>query len=102
MEVIARKNDVIFTGTFTAADGSTTQPTNAETVCTYTNRSGGVSTDVTTMTYSAAANVWTGTWDSSNAAPGIVEYTIYGYGALVAALDGRLRITANASNLTIA
>jgi hypothetical protein len=102
MEAIVRKNEVVFTGTFTAQDGSTTQPTSAEVVCTYTNLSGGTSTDVTALSYNLTTNTWAGTWDSSNAAAGIVEYTVYGYGSLIAALDGRLRVTANASNLTIA
>ncbi|MDR3427809.1 hypothetical protein [Silvimonas sp.] len=102
MDVVIRKNEVVFTGAFVAQNGSTTQPTSAEVVCTYLNRSGGTSTDVVALTYSSVTNTWSGTWDSSNAAPGVVDYTIYGYGSLIAALDGRFQIKANASNLTIA
>jgi len=100
MAKFVRKNKIVCRGTFVAEDGSGTQPSSAEAVLTYTNLSGGVSTD--TVALANTAGVWSGVWDSSNAGPGDVEWTIYGYGALVAALDGRFTIKANASNLTIA
>lgn len=100
MAKFVRKNKIVVSGTFVAADGSGTQPTSAEAVLTYTNLSGTTSTDTVALTNTAG--VWKGSWDSSNAGPGSVEWTIFGYGALVAALDGSFVIKANKSNLTLA
>lgn len=100
MAKFTRKNKIVVSGTFVAADGSGTQPTNAEAVLTYKNLSGATQTDTVALTNSAG--IWSGVWDSSNAAQGCVDWTIIGTGALVAALDGKFDISANRSNLTLA
>jgi len=101
MTSIVRKNLIVFTAAFAAADGSNDQPTNAEVVVTYKNRSGSVSTYAVEMTQPQPGS-WSASWDTSNAAPGEIDYTVRCWGGVVGAMDGKLTIKANKSNETIA
>lgn len=98
--VVTRKNEVVFSGVFVAADGSGTQPTNAEAVVAYKDRSGEERTATVTLTNTAGT--WTGVWDTSDAAPGLADYTVHCWGGVIAAMDGKITIRASRSNLTIA
>jgi hypothetical protein len=98
--VVTRKNEVIFSGVFVAADGSGAQPTNAEAVVAYKSLSGDERT--ATITLTNTAGTWTGVWDTSDAEPGNVDYTVRCWGGVVAAQDGKITLKANRSNMTIA
>lgn len=99
MTKFTRRNEIVCSGTFTAVDGSTAQPSAAEAVLVYTSMSGAKATVVVPLTVGAAA-VWSGVWDSSNAAPGLVEWMIHCWGGLVAATEGSFYIEANRANLS--
>lgn len=88
-------NEVLFSGTFTAPSGSAA-PANAEVILTYTNRSGATQVDTVTMT--EASGVWSGTWDSSSAAAGDVEWVAYCWNGLKASTQGEFQIKRNGAN----
>ena len=106
---IVRKNTVVISTTFAAADGSTTQPSAANAVLSYYTpaqvaslAAGATGVTMTTstiaLTYNAATNQWSGTWDSSAAGDGTVFWMVYGYGTLQAADEGCFVIEANSAN----
>ena len=98
MTVIVRKNAVIFTASFAAADGTTTQPVSAYTELRFKNTSGATTQVSISLTYDSVSNTWSGVWDSSAAAQGLVEWVVYGSGILEAATQGSFQIAANAAN----
>lgn len=98
MSVFVRKNLLVFTTVFTAADGTTTQPTSAHAVLRFKNTSGTTSQVTVNLTYNSTAGNWSGTWDSSAAQQGNVDWTVYGSGSLVAAAQGSFQIAANSAN----
>lgn len=108
-----RKNLLVVTASFVAANGSGTQPTEAIAVVNYSDRitkkrtvaNVGLAFNATLTTTDCdgnpvvQTNVWTGSWDSSAAADGVVEWLVYGDGALQAASQGRFNLLANLANI---
>lgn len=108
-----RKNLLVVSASFKAADGSATQPTEAIAVINYRDRVTKVRTQGTVaLTFNATlnsvdacgnavvlTNIWTGQWDSSAACDGIVEWLVYGDGSLQAADQGRFNLLANLANI---
>lgn len=93
-----RKNALIFTALFVPADGTVTQPTEANAVLKFKNTSGALTQVVIALTYNPTNNNWVGVWDSSSARQGNVDWMIYGDGSLVAAAQGSFQIDANSAN----
>lgn len=98
MPLFVRKNIVTFTVTFAASDGTATQPSAASAMLSYKDLAGSQHNASIPLVYSSATNTWSGTWDSSAAGEGTVEWMIYGYGTLQAADQGSFAISANAAN----
>lgn len=107
-----RKNLLNISASFCAADGSGTQPSEAIAVINYKNLVTKVRTTANVaLTFNATlttmcdgvsitqTNIWTGSWDSSVSCDGIVEWLVYGDGALQAASQGRFNLLANLANL---
>jgi len=97
MALFVRKNELVISGTFVAADGSNTAPTNAEVVVVYPV---GVGTQSATipMTKNVTTGVWSATWDSSASDAGRVEWMAHCWGGLVAATEGSFELAANSAN----
>lgn len=91
-----RGNAITISATFTAADGSTTQPTAASTVVVYKDLSGVTQRTTLAMTHSGSS--WSVNWDSSVAGQGLAQWAVFGTGSLVAADQGQFNIEANAAN----
>lgn len=96
MTVFVRKNLLICSVTFAAADGSTTQPLNAELVVNYTNMAGVQETDTVPM--SNTAGTWTASWDTSFCSGGRVDWMVHCWNGLVAADQGSIEVVANGAN----
>ena len=101
MSRFVRKNSIICATTFTANDGSGLQPSTAEAVLVYKNTAGQLQTDTVPLAL-GADNVWSGSWDSSNAAAGKVEWVITCSGPLQAATEGVFHVLANKANASVA
>lgn len=97
MAAFIRKNVLVATAVFTAADGSNTQPSSATCIVRYKTAAGPAETSLD-MTFNSGTNNWTANWDSSAALRGVVEWMIYGAGALQAAAQGQFQLDANAAN----
>lgn len=106
---IVRKNTVVFSTSFVASNGSTTQPSAANCELSFytpvqvASLAAGATNVIPTtvaiaMMYNATNGLWVCTWDSSAAGDGTVEWMIYGYGTLQAASEGCFVIEANAAN----
>lgn len=91
-----RKNALVCSGVFAAADGSSAQPSDAELVVSYTSTTGVPATE--TIALSEVNGVWSGAWDSSTAGPGRVDWMIHAWNGLVAATQGSFEIIANSAN----
>ena len=98
MTTFIRKNIVVCTVTFTAVNGSPTQPSAATLVLTYKNQIGAMLTTSLSMMYNNTAGAWVAEWDSSAAGRGTVFWMAYGYGQLQAATEGQFDIEANSAN----
>jgi hypothetical protein len=102
MSSFVRKNLLVATATFTAADGSETQPASATLVLNFNSMSGVAQTVSVPLGFNAGDDdvlgTWTGTWDSSAAQQGNVSWMIYGDGSLQAAAQGQFQIVANSAN----
>lgn len=102
MSVYIRKNLLVATATFVAADGSDAQPSLANLVVNYNDISGVNRSVVVPMIYTAGdddtVGTWAGTWDSSASKTGNVDWMIYGVGSLQAATQGSIQIVANSAN----
>lgn len=94
-----RKNIIVCTVTFTAADGTTTQPSAANLVLNYCNPQGAPQNATLTMSYNSTLGAWQAEWDSSASGNGPVFWMAYGYGLLQAAAEGSFDIAANAANV---
>lgn len=97
MTEFVRKNVLTFATTFTANDGSTSQPGGANCQLRYKGATGWQDLEIQ-MTYNPTLNQWSCTWDSSAALEGTVSWMIYGYGTLQAATQGEFQVNANAAN----
>lgn len=98
MPEFVRKNLVVCTVTFTAADGTTTQPSSANLVLNYYDQTGAQHQVSVPMTYENLLNMWTAAWDSSASGEGTVFWLAYGIGTLQAAAQGSFQVYANAAN----
>jgi hypothetical protein len=99
MSAFVRKNLLVATAVFTAANGNNAlEPSSATLVVNYNDISGVNRTTSIAMTFNAASDDWVGTWDTSVAQQGNVEWLIYGVGTLQAAAQGQFQIQANAAN----
>jgi type II secretory pathway pseudopilin PulG len=98
MATIVRRNAVIFNATFTASDGSATQPTTVKVNLNYPNSAGVTTVANFALTYSSTTGAWSGAWDSSVASAGTVNWVIYGTGALEASTQGQFQLVANSAN----
>ena len=99
MAVFVRQNLAIVTATFTAADGTATQPTTVNAYMAYHDTSGVSRRDTVAMTYNSTTNEWSGEWDTSNSGQGSVDWMVLGTGTLQAATQGCFQIEANSANL---
>lgn len=99
MTLFVRKNIVVCTVTFTAADGTVTQPSAANLVLSYKNAACAVQSANLPMTYNPVTGAWVAEWDSSAAGPGTVFWMAYGYGQLQASAEGSFDVQANAANV---
>ena len=93
-----RRNALIITTSFTAADGTLTQPSNVVCLLNYKSLENTPQTAQVTLAYNAATNVWSGVWDSSVAGRGLVSWVVVGTGTLQAADEGVFEIQANVAN----
>ena len=90
-----RKNALVCSGVFTAADGSAAQPSNAELVVVYPTATGSATA---TIELTVTDGVWEGVWDSSAAISGRVDWMVHCWNGLVAATQGSFEVIANAAN----
>lgn len=90
-----RKNALVCSGTFAAADGSSAQPANAELVVVYPTATGSATETIELV---VANGVWEGAWDSSAAVSGRVDWMVHCWNGLVAATQGSFEVIANAAN----
>lgn len=98
MVAFVRKNIVVCTVTFTATDGTVTQPSAANLVLSYKNQAGAVQSSNLPMAYSPITGAWSVDWDSSATGNGTVFWMAYGYGLLQASAEGSFDVQANAAN----
>ena len=94
MNRFVRKNLLTISGTFENASG--TQPTSVTAVLHYRDLSDTLAT--TTINLSLVDDSWSGSWDSSAAKEGRVEWMVYSSGGVVAAAEGAFSIEANCAN----
>jgi hypothetical protein len=90
-----RKNALVISGSFIAADGSGTQPANAEVVIVYTSPTG-PATQTIAMAQTGA--IWSASWDSTVAVPCRVDWMAHCWGGLQAASQGSFELIANSAN----
>lgn len=98
MSVFVRKNVLLCTATFRAADGSATQPSAAYAVIAYRDQADNEHTETITLSYNSTAGTWTGSWDSSAAGDDTPRWMVYGTGPLQASTEGAFKIAANKAN----
>ena len=98
MTTFVRKNIAVCTIKFTAADGTTTQPSAAKVVLSYKDHAGAAQQEVLDITKDST-DVWSVEWDTSAAGHGTVFWMAYGFGTLQAAAQGDFHIEANAANV---
>ena len=101
MAAFVRKTIVTITVTFTAADGTATQPTSANCVFHFNDQTGTPQEATIALTHNTTPNTWTGLWDTSvvtGPGPSTVSWMAYGYGALQAAAEGCFEVYANEAN----
>lgn len=98
MSIFVRKNLLEAVATFTAADGSNTQPSAVTLVVNYNNISGVQTQSQVSLTFNATTDDWIGAWDTSVVKSGNVDWVIFGSGSLQAAAQGSFQIEANRAN----
>lgn len=98
MTIYIRKNIATLNLTFTASDGSATQPSAAKARFVYNDLSGASHVDTIDLTLNPTTNTWQGTWDTSNSGDGTVSWMAWGFGTLQAADQGTFEVSANAAN----
>lgn len=99
MSVFTRKNVLMVTAVFTAADGSATQPSAAYADIAYNDLGGLAHTATISLNYLSSSNEWVGLWDSSAAGNCTPNWVVYGTGPLQAAAQGAFQIIANTANV---
>ncbi|MGZ5552592.1 MAG: hypothetical protein ACXWHF_03025, partial [Chthoniobacterales bacterium] len=97
MRKYVRGNLAVIEATFKATDGSNTQPASAWARVSYHRATDRVKVDeIITLTLSSG--VWAGTWDTTPAAPGCVDWYAKGEGSLAAADEGKIEVVAGPAN----
>lgn len=95
--IATRGNTVFLSFTFYDENGALAVCTSAALQLTYP---GNVGFETETITLTNAANVWSGSWDSTKARAGWAEYHAHAIaGSSEFAQDGRFRLTANRASL---
>lgn len=97
MVAFIRKNALLISGTFTAADGSGDVPTNAEVVIVYPTLAGRQTATIE-MSLDTTTNIWSASWDSSVAIAGRVDWMAHCWGGVTAAAEGSFDLRANLAN----
>jgi hypothetical protein len=92
----ARGNEISFEVTFLDINRQPMAPPSANLYVSY--KDGGVRTTATIPMVSAGSGVFTATWDSSVADPGIIEWHARAAGVDPAAEDGSFQLIANNAN----
>lgn len=98
MPSFVRGNIAVCTVTFTATDGTTTQPSSADLYLNYTDQVGDPHQTAIPMTQVGSSNVWAADWNTQASGEGTVFWAVYGYGSLQAADEGEFQVRANAAN----
>lgn len=98
MPSFVRKNIAVCTVTFTATDGTLTQPSAANLVLNYFDQVGDPHQVTVAMTQATLTSPWVGEWDTSASGDGTVFWMVYGFGSLQAADEGSFQVRANAAN----
>lgn len=98
MPSFIRGNIAVCTTTFTASDGTTTQPSSADLYLSFCDQTGAPKRVTVPMTQVGITNVWTANWNTQASGEGSVSWAVYGYGALQAADEGVFQVQANAAN----
>lgn len=93
---VIRGNSVTFTSTFLDANNAAVVPASPTVTLYYKSNNAYIT--VSANMASIGSNVWSGTWDSSNADVGIVEWHIAGGAGTPIATDGEFRILSNKAN----
>jgi hypothetical protein len=83
-------NSAFFTVEFYDNNGFITTPSAASITLTYTNRSNTTQVDVTTL--SPTGSYFTGTWSSTSATYGLVNWVVSATGGSSAMQDGQIRV----------
>lgn len=94
--IFVRGNNLLIGGSFWSA--SNVQPTSATCTLRYCDPAGKHQTATVNLTCDPTSNRWSGSWDSSAAGPGRVDWVVQSEGALKAAAEGNFTIIANAAN----
>jgi hypothetical protein len=78
---------------------TSTQPTSVTCQLSYTDVHGNAALDSVGMSIDANS-IWSGTWDSTPAGPGRVEWVVFSRGnGVVASTEGSFQLEANSANL---
>jgi hypothetical protein len=94
-----RGNLLVCKGQFIPVDPlSNAVPTSVTATLNYVNVSGSRSEDTVAMALSIDGVTWYGTWDSSNAAAGSVDWKVQATSGLKAAAQGTFVVLANLAN----
>lgn len=87
---ITQGNSAFFTAEFFDSSGNTTVPAGATLNLSYTNTSNVAVTESITLTQTGS--FFTGTWSSTSAAYGLVDWDITATGNSTAAQNGQIRV----------
>ena len=95
MDSFDLKNVMRCSFSFTASDGSNTQPSAAVCTVEYPRPDGTRKKEKVTLTYNSTAGRWSGLWDTSSAAPGRVDWLAECSGSLKGSLKGSFLLESN-------
>ena len=99
MNQFVRKSRIKFSMKITPLDGGTVVPAAAHLTLAYMNTSGSRRTANIDLVNNAGS--WEAEWDTSDAAPGQVEWMAYCEGLVQAATQGSIHIVANKANMAV-
>lgn len=107
MASFVRKNLLVIKAFFNAPEGWSSdtippQPSSAVAVVRYCTLQGSTNETSINLTLGGDGVTWSGTWDSSVAGPGRVDWVVYSSGGVEAASQGSFVIQANSANRTVA
>lgn len=99
LNIVIRGNTVELTSVFTDADGGPLNPSSAVAVVNFKNAGGDRESETVPMS-EQSDGAWLGLWNSSNARPGRVYWSVRAENPS-AAEDGQFDLRANLANLEI-